>query len=125
MGQGSQEMKHSSREDGFTLVELMVVVLIVGILVALAVPIFWAAKATAQKRTCFANERTIEGAAQTYRAGTGNFPPATAIDSGNPLITGFYIKSPPTCPSVGVGSYYSMDGNGTAIPPTGCPHGHF
>ena len=118
-------MKQSSRDDGFTLVELMVVVLIVGILVVLAVPVFMAAKATAQQRTCFANQRTIEGASQTFRAGTGSFPPATAIDNGNPLITGFYIKSPPTCPSIGVGTYYSTDGNGTAIPPNGCPHGHF
>ena len=118
-------MKRLRRDEGFTLVELMVVVLIVGILVALAVPIFWAAKSTAQQRTCFANQRTIEGASQTYRAGTGSFPPATAVDSSNPLITGYYLKSAPICPTVGTGSYYSMDGNGTAVPPTGCPHGHY
>ena len=51
---------------GFTLVELMIVVVILGILVAIAVPIYSIVTANAQKKTCFANMRMISGACVQY-----------------------------------------------------------
>ena len=118
-------MKMFRRDEGFTLVELMVVVLIIGILVAIAVPIFNAAKASAQEKTCFANQRTLEGADQSYQASTGALVPAGTVDAANALIAGGYIKSPPYCPLVGAAGLYSLDAQGTVGTPAGCTHGHY
>lgn len=60
-----------SRETGFTLVELMVVVLVIGILVAVAVPVFNAAKDKAAWATCQTNQRTIIGAIEAWNAANG------------------------------------------------------
>ena len=76
-------MKMFRKDEGFTLIELMVVVLIIGILVAIAIPVFNSAKSNAQKRACFANERTVEGAARAYEASGGALPGETAAsDAG-------------------------------------------
>ena len=107
-------MKMFRKEEGFTLVELMVVVLIIGILVAIAVPVFNSAKANAQKKSCWANERTVEGAYQTWQA--DNQGAATPV--ANPttyagmvtLLEPNYVKSAPTCPAAGT---YSATFTGT------------
>jgi type IV pilus assembly protein PilA len=120
-------MKMFRRDEGFTLVELMVVVLIIGILVAIAVPIFNAAKGSAQQKTCFGNQRTIEGASQSYLAATGTDVAAGAVNASHALVTGGYLKTAPYCPLPGTGGgAYSVNASGTVVTmPTGCTHPHY
>ncbi|MDI6891854.1 MAG: prepilin-type N-terminal cleavage/methylation domain-containing protein [Actinomycetota bacterium] len=110
------------REKGFTLVELMVVALIIGILVGIAVPVFNVARATAQKRTCQANLRTIDGAITTYNATEETYPPAGEIGSGHVLITQHYLKTVPKCPSTATNNQYTVVAGDPSY--ATCPNGH-
>jgi len=94
-------MKMFRKDEGFTLVELMVVVLIIGILVAIAIPIFNVAKASAQQKTCFANMRTVAGAWQTYIAQNPNDATATGWSNVTGVLVPNYIKTVPVCPAAG------------------------
>jgi prepilin-type N-terminal cleavage/methylation domain-containing protein len=73
-------MKLFRKEEGFTLVELMVVVLIIGILVAIAIPVFNAASASARKSACQSNMRTLDGATEQWVAANPNNDKANLSD---------------------------------------------
>jgi len=88
------------RKKGFTLVEIMIVVAIIGLLAAIAIPNFVRARSAAQQQACIANLKQIEGATQVWMLDTGGAITAASLTSGTNLVP-TYIKRAPTCPGAG------------------------
>src|SRR2546430_10539210 len=59
-------MKIRTSEAGFAVVEIMIVVAIIGLLAAIAIPNFVRARTTSQQNACINNLRQYDGAVQQY-----------------------------------------------------------
>lgn len=94
----------TNRKSGFTLVEIMIVVAIIGLLAAIAIPNFVKARTTAQKNACVNNLRQIDGAKEQW-ALEANAKTGDAVSEDATTGLPAYIKGgTPTCP-VGNAAY--------------------
>lgn len=85
-------MNRIKKTQGFTLVEIMIVVLIIGVLMAIAVPQFIKARSGSRQKTVISNLRTIDSAKERWAMEQGR-------KSGDPVVTADltpdYIKTYP------------------------------
>ena len=101
----------TNRKSGFTLVEIMIVVAIIGLLAAIAIPNFVKARATAQRIACINNLRQIDGAKEQHaleaRLTAGAAPADADINA--------YLKgqTTPLCPGGGTYTYGAIGANPT------------
>lgn len=101
---------NSTKKAGFTLVEIMIVVAIIGLLAAIAIPNFVKARNTAQTKTCVANLRQIDGAKQQWvidEKKNGSDVPGKTDLYGTTL----YIKIEPACPLSGAYTIGTVSAN--------------
>lgn len=90
---------------GFTLVELMVVLVIIAVLVAIAIPIYNATMNTAKEATCKDNLRAIDGALQQWHVADTQSHTWDKIHSVDDLVYAGYLKDPPVEP---LGGHYTI-----------------
>ena len=94
----------TSRKAGFTLVEIMIVVAIIGLLAAIAIPNFVRARTQSQMNACINNLRQIDGAKQQWALENNQAPDATPgtddlddyLKRGNDIDSIFCPQDPAT-----------------------------
>ena len=109
---------------GCTLIELMLVVAIIGILSAIAIPLYANVQGRARVAKVQADLRTLASAVGIYEAHTGSLPAAltnltVTVSNGQGQIAGPFMASVPTAPSGGSPAWsaysaaYTSNANGT------------
>jgi len=97
----------TSRKSGFTLVEIMIVVAIIGLLAAIAIPNFIKARTTSQMNACINNLRQIDAAANQF-ALENHLTNGDRINFPNDLTPYIKLNSGGKIPGCPQGGIYSL-----------------
>jgi len=104
----------ASRKAGFTLVEIMIVVAIIGLLAAIAIPNFVKARTTSQQNACINNLRQYDGAVQQWAL--ENKKTSTDVYGMTSLQPYIKLTSAGALPACPAGGNYSPGANVAATP---------
>ena len=99
---------NTSRRSAFTLVEIMIVVAIIGLLAAIAIPNFIKAREASQKNACIANLKQIDGAKNTWALEQKKVNSDVPVDT-DLFGSALYIREKPECPAAGTYSLLRVD----------------
>ena len=102
--------------EAFTLLELLIVIVILGILAAVVIPRFQASAADARKNACAQNVCNINRQSERYYFEKGTWPAADLSDVGADVE--FFPSGIPVCPVTGAA--YTLDATSHRI--TGHSH---
>ena len=106
----------NKRNAGFTLVEIMIVVAIIGLLAAIAIPSFVKARTTSQKNACINNLRQIDSAKEQWAMATKQVADAAVTstmqsETGTNTINEYIKGGEPECPAGGTITYENIGSN--------------
>lgn len=82
-------LRDSRKEDGFSLTELVIVIVIVGILAAIAIPIYANSQREAAIATLKSDVNSTVSSLSTWKASQGQFDPRLLVQYSNNLATNF------------------------------------
>jgi prepilin-type N-terminal cleavage/methylation domain-containing protein len=115
MLQESMRKRHSG-EAGFTLVELLVVIVILGVLAGIVVFAIGGVSNNSNKAACNSDVATIQTASDSYFAANNAYTTVALLVSGTPA----YLRSTPTLTIGGTAEVFAVGATGTVTATPAC-----